>query len=83
VFYVTRLKDNAKHEAVEEYDIPDEADSEVLKDEKITLSYGKNGREKHESLRIAYWNAENKRLFEFITNKFEIASRKGGADAGR
>jgi hypothetical protein len=37
-----------------------QADSGVLKDEKIMLSYGKNGKEKHESRRIAYWDAGNK-----------------------
>lgn len=76
VFYVTRLKDNAVYEAGEEFDIPDDADSGVLKDEKITLSYGKDGKSKHSSRRIAYWDAENKRLFEFITNNFELAAEK-------
>jgi hypothetical protein len=37
VFYVTRLKDNAKYDVGEEFDVPDEADSGVLKDEEITL----------------------------------------------
>jgi hypothetical protein len=76
VFYVTRLKDNARYETGGEYDIPDEADSGVLKDEKITFSYGKDGKEKHESRRIACWDAENKRLFGFITNNFEIEAQK-------
>jgi hypothetical protein len=76
VFYVTRLKDNAKYEAGKEFEIPDEADSGVLKDEEIILCYGKAGNEKHRSRRIAYWDADNKRLFEFITNNFEIAAEK-------
>jgi hypothetical protein len=76
VFYVTRLKDNAKYEVGKEFDIPDEADSGVLKDEEITLCYGKDGNEKHRSRRIAYWDADNKRLFEFITNNFEIEAEK-------
>ncbi|GHU60112.1 IS4 family transposase [Bacteroidia bacterium] len=76
VFYVTRLKDNAQYDVGEEFDIPDEADSGVLKDEEITLYYGKDGKEKHCSRRIAYWDAENQRLFEFITNNFEIAAEK-------
>ncbi|GHT24862.1 hypothetical protein FACS189430_10570 [Bacteroidia bacterium] len=76
VFYVTRLKDNAKYDAGEEYDIPDEADSGVLKDEEIVLYYGKDGKKKHRSRRIAYWDAENQRLFEFITNNFEITAEK-------
>jgi hypothetical protein len=71
-FYVTRLKDNAKYETGEEFDIPDEADSGVLKDEEIVLKYGKNGELKHRARRIAYWDAENSRLFEFITNNFDM-----------
>jgi hypothetical protein len=39
---VTRLKDNAVYEARREYDIPDNADSRILKDERIILKYGKN-----------------------------------------
>jgi len=40
IWYITRLKDNAIYKAKTEYDIPDEADSGVLKDEEITLAYG-------------------------------------------
>ncbi|MDR1345004.1 MAG: hypothetical protein LBJ39_06595, partial [Tannerellaceae bacterium] len=52
VFYVTRLKNNARYDAGKEFDIPDEADSGVLKDEEILLGYGKEGKEKHRSRRI-------------------------------
>jgi hypothetical protein len=78
VFYVARIKDNAKYDAGEEFDSPDEADGGVLKDEKIILHYGKKkgGELKHRSRRIAYWDAENRRLFEFITNNFEPAAGK-------
>jgi hypothetical protein len=76
VFYVSRLKDNAKYKAIKEFDIPDEAESGVLKDEEIVLSYRKGARQKHRSRRIAYWDAENERLFEFITNNFEISAEK-------
>jgi hypothetical protein len=72
IYYVTRLKDNALYECGEEYDIPEDADSGILKDEEITLSYGKNGKEKHRCRRIAYWDNQNKRVFVFITNNFEL-----------
>jgi hypothetical protein len=52
VFYVTRIKDNAKYDVGEEFDIPDEADSGVLKDEEIILYYGKKGELKHRSRQI-------------------------------
>jgi len=74
VFYVTRLKDNAVYQSGEEFDIPDESDNGVLKDEEIILKYGKNNQSKHRSRRIAYYDAQNKRLFEFITNNFDLSA---------
>jgi len=76
IWYVTRLKDNALYQAREEYDIPDNADSGVLKDEEIILYYGENKKEEHRARRIAYWDDENRRLFEFITNNFELPAEK-------
>jgi len=76
VYYVTRLKDNAIYECGEEYDIPDDADSGILKDEEIILSYGKNGEEKHRCRRIAYWDKESKRVLVFITNNFILTAEQ-------
>jgi hypothetical protein len=76
IWYVTRLKDNALYEAREEFDIPDDADSGVLKDEEIVLRYGENKKLEHRARRIAYWDSENSRLFEFITNNFELPAEK-------
>lgn len=70
IWYVTRLKDNAAYCTKEEFDISEETDSGVLKDEKIILYYGNNEQQEHQSRRIAYWDATNERLFEFITNNF-------------
>jgi len=76
IFYVTRLKDNAVYQSGQEYDIPDEADSGILKDEEIILSYGTNDRQKHRCRRIAYWDSGNKRLLVFLTNHCEISAEK-------
>lgn len=76
IWYVTRLKDNAIYEARNEFDIPDDADSGVLKDEEIILYYGEKKKEVHHARRIAYWDSENGRLFEFITNNFELSAEK-------
>lgn len=76
IWYVTRLKDNALYQARKEFDIPDTADSGVLKDEEIVLLYGENKQDKHRARRIAYWDSENERLFEFITNNFELPAEK-------
>ncbi|GAO27909.1 IS4 family transposase [Geofilum rubicundum] len=76
IWYVTRLKDNALYRAKEEYEIPDNADSGVLKDEEIILYYGENKKENHRARRIAYWDNKNQRLFEFLTNNFELSAEK-------
>jgi hypothetical protein len=76
IWYVTRLKDNALYQARKEFDIPDTADSGVLKDEEIVLLYGGNKQSEHRARRIAYWDSENERLFEFITNNFELPADK-------
>ena len=76
IWYVTRLKSNALYKARKEFDIPDDADSGVLKDEEIVLYYGRNNKEEHRSRRIAYWDSENSRLFEFITNNFVLTAEK-------
>lgn len=76
IWYVTRLKDNALYKARKEFDIPDNADSGVLKDEEVTLQYGDKKKKEHRARRIAYWDSENERLFEFITNNFELSAEK-------
>lgn len=76
ICYVTRLKDNAVYEARKEYDLPDNAPSAVLKDEEVVLYYGQNKQNQHRTRRIAYWDDENKRLFEFISNNFELSAEK-------
>lgn len=76
IWYVTRLKDNAVYQARKEYDIPDNADSRILKDERIVLKYGKNKELEHYARRIVFWDNENQRLFEFTTNNFKLTAEK-------
>ena len=61
IWYVTRLKNNALYKARKEFDIPDNADSGVLKDEEVTLQYGDKREKEHRARRIAYWDSENER----------------------
>jgi hypothetical protein len=76
IWYVTRLKDNAVYEARREYDIPDNADSRILKDERIILKYGKNKELEHYARRIVFWDSDNQRLFEFTTNNFKLTAER-------
>lgn len=72
IWYVTRLKSNALYSAREEFDIPDDADPGVLKDEMIEVQYGDKKEKIHQARRIAYWDDENERLLEFLTNNMEL-----------
>jgi len=76
IWYVTRLKDNALYVAKQEFDIPDEAHPGVLKDEEIELAYGRNKGLRHKARRIVFWDGENKRVFEFITNSFDLQAEE-------
>ena len=70
IFFVTRLKSNASYESVKENDIPSYIDNGVIKDELIRIDVKENGAYLRtiELRKVAYWDDENKRCFEFITN---------------
>jgi hypothetical protein len=75
VWFVTLQKENAIYQISEEYDIPDNIDEGVIKDEAIYLSYQENGQEKKIKLRrIAYWADDRQRLLIFISNNFELSA---------
>ena len=42
----------------------------------MELLYGENKVQKHKARRIAYWDSENNRLFEFLTNNFELSAER-------
>jgi IS4 transposase len=73
IYFVTRIKDNADWISKEEYDIPQGMDDGVLKDEKIQVE--KDG-QLIELRRIAYWYDKDKKLYEFITNNYELEADK-------
>lgn len=70
IYFVTRQKSNARYTSFEEFDIPKNVDDAVLKDEKITLA-DKEGNEFH-LRRIAFWHQEKSKVYEFITNTYEV-----------
>ena len=75
VWFVTLQKENAIYQIGDEYDIPDNIDEGVIKDEAIYLSYQENGQEKKIKLRrIAYWADDRQRLLIFISNNFELSA---------
>ena len=73
VWFVTLQKENAIYQIGEEFDIPDNIDEGVIKDESIYLSYKEDGQEKQLKVRrIAYWAEDRQRLLIFISNNFEL-----------
>ncbi|HED36737.1 MAG TPA: IS4 family transposase [Ignavibacteria bacterium] len=71
IYFVTRQKDNAVYDSLEEFEIEDESDPGVLKDERIEVE---KGGKKIELRRIAYWYEPHNKVYEFITNNFELSA---------
>lgn len=80
IFFVTRLKDNAVYEQLEEIDIPDECPDNYIKDEKIQIRYkDENNQEQYVTLRrVVYYDKEKDRVFQFLTNIFEMTAEQVG-----
>lgn len=72
--FVTRIKDNAKFTAKEEYSLDSCMDDAVLKDEKIELDIREKGTIVRQLplRRIAYWSEKHSKCYEFITNIYEV-----------
>lgn len=69
IFFVTRQRNNAVYDSLEEFHIPDDAPPQLLKDEHIHLL----GKDKKLCLRrIAWFDTERSKCFEFITNNFDV-----------
>lgn len=73
IYFVTRQKDNAVYKSLEEFAVQDHIHSGVLKDERIEVIKG----EQIITLRrVAFYHAEQDRIYEFISNNFELAADK-------
>lgn len=72
IYYITKLKDNAKYISEMEIDIPESADSGILKDEIIQLKYGENKKLIHKARRVAYWDGEKNKVFVYVTNNVDL-----------
>lgn len=70
---MTRQKENAVYKSVRKFELSDTTSDAVLKDERISVQK----QEKNIELRrIAYWDNEKGKVFEFITNHFELEPDK-------
>lgn len=74
IYFITRQKDNAVYKSVSEKILTATTPDEVLKEETIEQNYkDTDGKIKVLQLRrIAWWDAKGNRVYEFITNNFEL-----------
>jgi hypothetical protein len=71
--FVTRIKDNANYEIVEDIEISEKIHSGVLEDQIIEIDVNDNKEISKLKLRkVRFYDRENKREFEFLTNLFEM-----------
>jgi len=71
--FVTRIKDNAVFEKIEEKEIEDNIHSGVLSDEIIEFTISENNSNRKLKLRkVTFYDRVLKREFEFLTNLFEM-----------
>ena len=72
IYFITRMKDNARYESIEEIDLPEDKDHEIIKDQAITLEYTVNGKKETLKLRrVALWDEAKTKVMVFLTNSFE------------
>ena len=70
IYFVTRQKYNAVYKTILEFHLDDKTSDAVLKEELISVKkYGKS----IELRRIAFWDSEKEKIYEFITNNQEIS----------
>ncbi len=67
IYFVTRQKENAAYKSLSEFDLEDGTSDNILKDETITVQ--KKGLA-IKLRRIAYWDREKNKVYEFISNNF-------------
>ena len=73
VYFVTRQKENAVYKSLEEFDIKDHINPSVLKDERIEI---KKGEQLIQLRRVAFYHNEQRKVYEFITNNFDLEADK-------
>jgi len=73
IYFVTRQKDNAHYEHIDELDLEDHIDDNILRDEVIEVQ-----KEEHKInlRRIAYWDNEKEKTYIFLSNNFLISPAK-------
>ncbi len=71
VYFITRQKDNARYESLEEFDLTGEP-GDILGDEMIEINQDKKP---FLLRRISFYHQQQDRLYEFITNNTDLPAR--------
>ena len=79
-FFVTRLKDNAVYEQLQEIDIPDDLPDNYIKDQKIQIKYKDEGNIEQVMMlrRVVYYDKDKDRIFEFLSNIIDMTAEQIG-----
>jgi hypothetical protein len=73
VFFVTRLRDNAAYEVIQDYSVP--LHSNVLKDQDIRFTGPQTSLKYPEQLRrVVVWDKENQKEIELLTNHLDFGA---------
>lgn len=76
--FVTRIKENTVYQSIEEYDLPDQTDQDILKDERIVLSGQKaaqTGIDRHSLRLVTVYKEDENKVIHIITNQLEWTAR--------
>ena len=74
IYYVTRQKDNATYTSIKELELPNDA-PQILKDERIEVTYKKEKEEKKLQMRrVVLFSEKHNQSFVYITNNFELTA---------
>jgi hypothetical protein len=73
IYFVTRQKDNAAYESLEEFGPCGTTSDSVLRDERISVS---NNDGQLQLRRVAFWDADRQKVYVFLSNNFLISPDK-------
>jgi hypothetical protein len=78
IYFVTRLKNNAKETLLEEFNLKEATPDTILRDAKIGLKYkDTNGLEKQVELRlVSFYHQEKNKAYYFLTNLFDLPAEQ-------
>ena len=78
IFFVTRLKNNAKETLLEEFDLQEATPDNILRDAKIALKYKDDkGLDRQVELRlVSFYHEEKNKVYYFLSNLFDLPAEQ-------